>query len=72
MQLFAQSLQGFNVSIVIYVRRALPMLLSRYYQLQEGGSDVGASTVGLGALEWICRCVREWKVFAARLPQPMR
>ncbi len=42
MQLFAESLQGFNVSIVIYVRRALPMLLSRYYQLQEGGWGVGA------------------------------
>lgn len=46
MQLFAQSLQGFNVSIVIYVRRALPMLLSRYYQLQEGFSKFQPESLG--------------------------
>lgn len=39
LQLFAESLHGFNVSVAIYVRRALPMLLSRYHEVQAGFSN---------------------------------
>ncbi len=41
LQLLAELLQGFNVSVVTYVRDALPLLLSTHYQTQRGGSVPG-------------------------------
>ncbi len=41
LQLLTELLRGFNVSVVTYVRDALPMLLSLHYQTQTGGSVPG-------------------------------